>query len=148
MQDWAKTWQQRSTGRRGRFGKFKWSKENIIKYLGLTALFGTLGGIFLMLIMFAWFARSLPDPNKIVRREGYSTKIADRDGGTLYELYTDYNRIPIKIADVPKLLQQATIAIEDKEFYTHQGFSVWGMIRGTLRGITRGRAQGGSTLTQ
>lgn len=148
MQDWARTWQQRSTGRRSRFGKLKWNKENILKYLGLTALFGTLGGIFLMLIMFAWFARSLPDPNKIVRREGYSTKIADRDGGTLYELYTDYNRIPIKIADVPKQLQEATIAIEDKDFYNHQGFSVWGMIRGSLRGITRGRAQGGSTLTQ
>lgn len=101
-----------------------------------------------MFIMFAWFARSLPDPNKIVRREGFSTKIQDRDGGTLYELYQDYNRIPIKIADVPKQLQQATIAVEDKEFYTHQGFSTWGMIRGMLRGITRGRAQGGSTLTQ
>ncbi len=126
----------------------RWDKQTILKYLGLTALFGTLLGIFVMFVMFAWFARSLPDPNKIVRREGFSTKILDRDGGTLYELYQDYNRIPIKLAEVPKQLQQATIAIEDKEFYTHQGFSTWGMIRGLLRGITRGRAQGGSTLTQ
>lgn len=101
-----------------------------------------------MLIMFAWFARSLPDPNSIVRHDGFSTKIADRDGGTLYELFTDYNRIPIKLVDVPLDLQHATVAVEDKEFYTHQGFSTWGMIRGLLRGITRGRAQGGSTLTQ
>ena len=126
----------------------RWDKQTILKYLGLIALFGTLAGIFAMFVMFAWFARSLPDPNKIVRREGFSTKILDRDGGTLYELYQDYNRIPIEITDVPKQLQQATIAIEDKEFYTHQGFSTWGMIRGLLRGITRGRAQGGSTLTQ
>jgi len=145
MQDWAQMWKQRKYGRRGRV---RWDKQTILKYLGLTALFGTLLGIFVMFVMFAWFARSLPDPNKIVRREGFSTKILDRDGGTLYELYQDYNRIPIKLAEVPKQLQQATIAIEDKEFYTHQGFSTWGMIRGLLRGITRGRAQGGSTLTQ
>ena len=144
MQDWASTWKRRKMRGRGR----RWDKQTILKYLGLTALFGTLAGIFAMFVMFAWFARSLPDPNKIVRREGFSTKILDRDGGTLYELYQDYNRIPIEITDVPKQLQQATIAIEDKEFYTHQGFSTWGMIRGLLRGITRGRAQGGSTLTQ
>lgn len=130
------------------FGGRRWDKATIMKYLGLTALFGTLAAIFGMLILFAWYARSLPDPNKIVRHDGFSTKIQDRDEGTLYELYQDYNRIPIKIADVPKQMQEATIAIEDKEFYTHQGFSTWGMIRGVLRGITRGRAQGGSTLTQ
>ena len=96
----------------------------------------------------AWVSKSLPDPNKIVRREGFSTKITDRDDGTLYELYQDYNRIPIKLADVPKELQQATIAIEDKEFYIHQGFSVSGYLRGFLRLFTMGRAQGGSTLTQ
>lgn len=145
MQDWARTWNLRKMGRRARG---RWDKQTILKYLGLTALFGTLGAIFVMLLMFAWFARSLPDPNKIVRRDGFSTKIQDREGGTLYELYQDYNRIPINLVDIPKQLQQATIAIEDKDFYTHQGFSTWGMVRGILRGITRGRAQGGSTLTQ
>lgn len=145
MQDWVRTWKRRRFGHRG---SQRWDQQAILKYLGLTVLFGTLGAIVLILVMFVWFARSLPDPNKIVRREGFSTKIADREGGTLYELYQDYNRIPIKIANVPKQLQQATVAIEDKDFYTHQGFSTWGMIRGILRGVTRGRAQGGSTLTQ
>jgi penicillin-binding protein 1C len=135
-------------GRRSRFSRIRWDKQTILKYLGLTALFGTLGGIVIMLILFAWYARSLPDPNSIVRRDGFSTKITDRDGGTLYELFNDYNRIPIKLADVPLQLQHATVAVEDKEFYTHQGFSTWGMMRGLLRGVTRGRAQGGSTLTQ
>ncbi len=145
MQDWLTTWKQRKFGRRG---KIRWDRPTILKYLGLTALFGTLAGIVVMFLMFAWFAKDLPDPNTIVRRDGFSTKIQDRDGGTLYELYQDYNRIPIKIADVPIILQQATIAVEDKEFYSHQGFSTWGMIRGLMRGVTRGRAQGGSTLTQ
>jgi len=148
MQDFARAWKMRNLGRHSRFGRIKWDKQTIIKYLGLTALFGTLAAIFIFLIVVAWVSRSLPDPNKIVRRDGFSTKIADRDGGTLYELYQDYNRIPVKIADVPDILKQATIAIEDKEFYTHQGFSTIGIIRGVLRGLTTGRAIGGSTLTQ
>jgi len=149
MQDWVNTWKQRKFGRRSiRFGKLKWDKQTILKYLGLTALFGTIAGILIFIIVVAWVSRSLPDPNKIVRRDGFSTKIADRDGGTLYELYQDYNRIPIKIEDVPEVLKQATIAIEDKEFYTHQGFSTIGYIRGALRFVTTGRAIGGSTLTQ
>lgn len=151
MQDWAKAWNQRSTRRRFRFASFKhirWDRPTILKYLGLTALFGTLLAISLTLILFAWYSRSLPDPNKIVRREGFSTKIQDREGATLYELYQDFNRVPIKLENVPLQLQHATIAIEDKDFYNHQGFSTWGMIRGVMRGVTRGRAQGGSTLTQ
>lgn len=148
MQDWVSTWKRRRFGRGGRFSLRNLDRQAVMKYLGLTALFGTIAGIFIFLLMVAWVSRSLPDPNKIVRREGFSTKIEDRDGGTLYELYQDYNRIPVKIAEIPLILQQATISIEDKEFYTHQGFSTWGMIRGILRGFTRGRAQGGSTLTQ
>lgn len=125
-----------------------WDKAAILKYLGLTALFGTILAIIGGFALFAWYARSLPDPNTIVRQNGFSTKITDRNGQTLYELYQDYNRIPIKLADIPQNVQQATISIEDKEFYSHQGFSVTGYLRGFLRLVTTGRAIGGSTLTQ
>jgi len=40
------------------------------------------------------------------------------------------------------------VAVEDKDFYEHQGFDIMGMLRGLSRLFTRGRAQGGSTLTQ
>lgn len=101
-----------------------------------------------MVFLFAWFSRDLPDPNKVVRRDGYSTKILDRNGNTLYDLYTDYNRVPVTFEQIPPIMREATIAIEDKEFYTHQGFSTTGYIRGFLRIFTTGRAEGGSTLTQ
>src|SRR5689334_6587585 len=99
MQDFSRMWQQRKFGRRH---GWRWDKQTVLKYLGLTVLFGTLAGIILMFALFAWYARSLPNPDKIVRHDGFSTKITDRDGNTLYELYQDYNRIPIKIADVPQ----------------------------------------------
>ena len=50
--------------------------------------------------------------------------------------------------DMPLYLRQGTIAIEDKNFYTHNGFDVLGTLRGLSRFFTRGYAQGGSTLTQ
>lgn len=101
-----------------------------------------------MLVLFAWYAKDLPNPNGVVRRSGFSTKVLDREGNLLYDLYEDVNRVPVKLSEVPIHLQQATIAVEDKDFYKHEGFSVWGMVRGASRILTRGRAQGGSTLTQ
>src|SRR3989339_1781014 len=145
-QDWARVWQKRK-GRTGRLS-FKFDKAELWKYLGIFALFGTLASVFLILILFAWFSKDLPNPNRVVRRDGYSTKINDREGNTLYDLFTDVNRVPVDLKDVPITLQQATIAIEDKDFYKHQGFSTWGMVRGFSRLFTRGYAQGGSTLTQ
>ena len=43
--------------------------------------------------------------------------------------FTHQNRTPIRLSDIPDSMKQATIAIEDKEFYQHQGFSIKGMIR-------------------
>ena len=99
-------------------------------------------------IIFPLFAFNLPTPDKVVRREGYSTKILDRNGDVLYDIYADQRRTPVEFNDIPTYLKQATIAIEDKNFYKHQGFDVLGMLRGFSRLFTRGRAQGGSTLTQ
>jgi len=144
MQDWARAWQKRKS----KIRRIKWDRATVLKYLGFGVLGMTLLSVFMMMILFAWYAKDLPNPDRVVRREGYSTKIVDRDGNTLYDLYTDVNRVPVKLSEVPLKLQQATIAVEDKEFYTHQGFSMWGMIRGFSRLFTRGYAQGGSTLTQ
>jgi len=99
-------------------------------------------------IIFPLFAFNLPSPDEIVRREGFSTKILDRDGEVLYDIFANQKRTPIEIADVPEYLKQATVAIEDKNFYTHGGFDPLGMLRGLTKIFTKGYAQGGSTLTQ
>lgn len=111
--------------------------------------FGLVGGTLLIVVAFAWYSRDLPDPNAIARKEGFSTQILDRKGETvLFDVYEDENRRFTPINEVPGSLKQATIAIEDKDFYKHEGFSFTGMFRGFLRLFTRGRAAGGSTLTQ
>lgn len=97
---------------------------------------------------FAWFARDLPTPDRIKRREGFATIIFDREGETLYDIYADERRIPIEINQVPDHLKNATVAIEDKEFYTHEGYSTRGILRSVFQIIVYRNLQGGSTLTQ
>lgn len=79
-----------------------------------------------------------------------STHITDRKGKLLYEVYKDENRTPIKLKDLPPYVAQATISIEDKDFYKHKGVSLFGGILRALKDmvIRRGGVQGGSTLTQ
>ena len=115
------------------------------------AKFGFLGiiGLFVVAIIgLPLLSFGLPSPDKIIRREGFSTKILDRNGKSLYDIFDSERRTPIKIADMPLYLKQATVAIEDKNFYTHNGFDILGTLRGLSRFFTRGYAQGGSTLTQ
>jgi 1A family penicillin-binding protein len=119
-----------------------WASLAKIAFLGVIML------LIVTVVVFPIFAFNLPSPDKIVRREGFSTQIVDRNGEVLYDIYADQKRTPISIDEVPDYLKQATIAIEDKNFYQHEGFDPLGMVRGFSRIFTRGYAQGGSTLTQ
>jgi 1A family penicillin-binding protein len=98
--------------------------------------------------LFAWYAKDLPRPDRVSRTEGLSTVILDRNGETLYDIYENQNRLPVKFEDVPEYLKQATLAIEDKDFYKHQGLSTIGIVRGLTACVLLRRCQGGSTLTQ
>jgi len=112
------------------------------------AFIGIIGIFLVSFVVFPIIAFNLPSPEKIVRREGFSTKILDRNGEVLYDIFENQRRTPVDFDEVPTYLKQATIAVEDKNFYKHQGFDPLGMVRGFSRIITLGRAQGGSTLTQ
>lgn len=104
----------------------------------------------MMVALFLWYSRDLPEPGKLSEAQiGNSTRIYDRNGIPLYSVYEDVNRSYVKLDQIPKYLQQATIATEDKNFYKNKGFSVTGYIRGLIIDpILRRRVTGGSTLTQ
>lgn len=55
----------------------------------------------------------------------------------------------VSIKDVPKELQQAIIATEDKNFYKHNGYDLFGLTRSMVENVLAGKVvQGGSTITQ
>jgi penicillin-binding protein 1C len=104
--------------------------------------------LFLPYLIYTWL-KVLPNPSMLSRRDlEVSTKIYDRNGALLYEIYADQNRSPIPISEIPKTIIQATIAIEDRDFYRHNGFSIKGMSRALWEIFVNGRIQGGSTITQ
>ena len=113
-----------------------------LSFVGIIVIF------LIAVVVLPLMAFTLPSPDKVIRREGFSTKILDRNGKSLYDIFENERRTPIKIEDMPLYLKQATVAIEDKNFYSHNGFDILGTIRGLSRFFTRGYAQGGSTLTQ
>lgn len=108
--------------------------------------------IFLITIMglLFLFLKDLPSPANLNKPSAYpiSTKILDRKGELLYEIYDDQNRTPIKLDDLPLYVKQATISIEDKNFYTHHGFDTGGLLRAAWKTVTGQRLEGGSTITQ
>ena len=97
-----------------------------------------------------WLSHDLPDPNRLIERQiAQTTKIYDRTGQTvLYEIHGAEKRTLISLKDIPDNLKNATIAIEDKDFYKHKGFSFWAIFRTIVTDVLFGKKAGGSTLTQ
>ncbi len=98
--------------------------------------------------LYAYYSKDLPKPGEIVRRDGFSTKLYDRNGVLLYDVYNEERRTAISIDQIPEALKQATVAVEDKDFYKHAGFDFLTVLRIPYNYVVRGRLVGGSTLTQ
>ncbi len=84
------------------------------------------------------------------RFRAQSTKIYDRTGKVvLYDVYGDVQRTIIPLDKIDKKIQNASIAIEDAEFYQHFGIKPKAILRSVFVNLTEGGySQGGSTITQ
>jgi 1A family penicillin-binding protein len=123
---------------------FFWTK---IKYFVFGSFFSFLF-VFLPLVGLI-FLQDLPSPRELsLHQMPQTTKILDRNGKLLAEIYTNQNRTVIPLSDVPVHLRQATLAIEDKNFYKHPGFDVPSLVRAFRETVTKNNRQGGSTITQ
>ena len=124
------------------------NKSKLILYAAVGSLVFLIIGILFLVFVLAYVARDLPSPDRVVRREGFATKIFDRKGILLYDLFDNERRTPVKLEDVPMSLRQATIAIEDKNFYTHAGVDPLTPFRIIWNLAVKRRLVGGSGLTQ
>jgi 1A family penicillin-binding protein len=97
-----------------------------------------------------WFIfKDLPHPIDLVDHQPtLSTKIYDRNGILLFTFFKDQNRSLIKLQDIPDHFKQASLAIEDSQFYQHNGISYKGILRSLSQIVFNQELQGGSTITQ
>lgn len=125
-------------------------KEIIIDFLILT-----LAGIILVLAgLLIWISSlDIPDLSAFEeRRVLQSTKIYDRTGEVLlYDLHEDVKRTIIPLEEMSRHVKNASIAIEDDQFYNHIGIDIRAIIRAAVTNFQQGDllgGQGGSTITQ
>ncbi len=134
-----------------RIAKYWTSREGLMmaaKILGVAILFGVLS----MGAVFAYYRKELDAirPSELSKRvQTTVTKYYDRNGVLLWEDKGagDY-RLVVPSKDISPYMKEATIAIEDKDFYKHGGVSFSGIARATYNNFSGGSTQGGSTLTQ
>lgn len=116
-------------------------------------IFTALAGLFVLILVSAVFMRyifsGLPP---VYEMEEYTpsltTKVYDRNNQLIHEFSIE-KRSMVPLEDIPVDLQNAVVAMEDRDFFKHAGFSIRGIIRALLHDLITGRAkQGASTLTQ
>jgi penicillin-binding protein 1A len=95
-------------------------------------------------------ADSAPDISQLKPRDpGQVSVVYASDGSILGYIASDTLRTYVKGAQIPQILKEATIAIEDRRFYHHGGVDFQGILRAGMRDVFSGghSVQGGSTLT-
>lgn len=111
-----------------------------------------LGLIFLVIfgvVFYFFILKDLPSPTRLQSSQNpQSSKIYDRSGKLLYTIYSEKNRSQIPLGQIPKDVQNATISIEDKSFYSHGAVDFRGIARAFISTTIHREIQGGSTLTQ
>ncbi len=131
--------------------KYWFSKRGLImglKIAGISALILCLiiGGLF------AYFRKDLDAirPGELAKRvQTTVTTYLDRNGKLLWEDKGDGDyKLVVNGDEISKYLKQATVAIEDRDFYNHGGVSASGLMRAVFNNLQGGSTQGGSTLTQ
>jgi membrane peptidoglycan carboxypeptidase len=121
--------------------------KNLLGLFSVIFFVLALGGI----VLFADYIHDFPRPEKFSESQfAEPTRIYDRTGNILlYSMINEENRTLVPLEDVSPLLQQAIIATEDKNFYSHRGIDIPSIVRAISTDLKmRAPVQGASTITQ
>jgi len=133
-----------------RLAAYWFSREGAIMALKITGI-GIIVCFFLVIGVFAYFRKDLPKIKGVAGDSlGGSITYYDRTGKTvLFQDYDAVKRIPVDGDQMSPYIREATVAIEDKDFYKHGAFDVRGIMRAATNDLFGGGPiQGGSTITQ
>lgn len=135
-----------------RFFAYWFSKDGAFMALKLLGIgFGVV--VLLLGVMFLYYRQEIAalNPDQLAQRvQTTVTRYYDRYGVLLWEDKGDGDyKLVVKSDEISQYMKDATVAIEDKDFYHHGGFSLSGIVRAGWSNLTgSGSTQGGSTLTQ
>lgn len=102
----------------------------------------------LLALAAAWYSNDLPPLDKATAyRPRQHLQVLTSDGAEIAQFGSE-RRLFVPIAQVPKTLQQAVLAVEDAGFYEHHGISWRGVVRAAWSNATGGIGGGASTITQ
>lgn len=109
-------------------------------------------GAFLALIpilTYFYFASTLTSKEEIVRHNDTGIELLDSQNKPFFTFYQAKHKKEIPLVKIPQKTQEAIIAMEDKDFYSHPGFSIPAIIRSFIENVKgRSLSYGGSTITQ
>ncbi|MFC1663541.1 transglycosylase domain-containing protein [Patescibacteria group bacterium] len=129
----------------------KKTKRKKVGFLLKLLLFCFLFFVSCLLLLFIYYAKDLPRPEKFTERPYIqSTKIYDRNGEqVLYELYGEEKRTVVPLNAMSEHLKEAVIVAEDQNFYNHFGLDLKAIVRALLADFRLWQpAQGASTIPQ
>ncbi len=107
-----------------------------------SALIGAFAGLLLV------YSTDLPEVGELQRYHPSTVTELYDDQGRVIGSFALQRRIVVGYDDFPKVLRDAIISTEDKDFEKHWGINFWRMLGAAYRDVTSGsRAQGASTLT-
>jgi penicillin-binding protein 1A len=117
--------------------------------LFVLALAAGVGGVSGAVGILAVAATTPPLSELAPQDKGRSSQIFAADGSLLGYVVSDEIRTPVPSEEQPRDLRNATVAIEDERFWTHDGVDLEGIVRAGVANLESGRTvQGGSTITQ
>lgn len=98
---------------------------------------------------YAYFVRDLTSKERIINRKNAGVVLLDRNDKPFFTLFDAKTKNPIAFDDIPERTTQAFVAVEDKDFFNHPGFSVTGIGRAIRTNLlSESYSQGGSTISQ
>jgi len=102
----------------------------------------------LVAVVVAYTKTSIPQPNELADKQVSIVYYADGKTELDRIAVQDANRESVALSKVPKFVQDAHIAAEDRTFYQNNGISVGGILRAVKTSVTGEAQVGGSTITQ
>jgi membrane peptidoglycan carboxypeptidase len=107
-----------------------------------------LGAVGVGLAFFAFLWLTLPNVTDTLFA-AQSTVITDRRGVELYRLFSEQDRTYVSGDQIPQVMKDAIVAIEDRRFYSHPCIDLRAIARSVYVNVIQGsRSQGASTLAQ